>query len=62
MKSYAHTEAATPEHLSAVEERVLEHSDIIGRDEFRYSDTYDKSKLPDLVFSERYRRFFLGDV
>jgi beta-1,4-mannosyl-glycoprotein beta-1,4-N-acetylglucosaminyltransferase len=62
MKSYAHTEAATPEHLSAVEERVLKHSDIIGRDEFSYSDTYDKSKLPDLVFSEKYRTFFLGDA
>jgi hypothetical protein len=39
-----------------------DRSDIIGRDEFPYSDTYDKSKLPDLVFSEKYRRFFLGGV
>jgi beta-1,4-mannosyl-glycoprotein beta-1,4-N-acetylglucosaminyltransferase len=61
LRSYAHTEVDTPENLSAVEKRVLDRSDIVGRDEFSYSDTYDKSKLPDLVLSEQYRKFFLGD-
>jgi len=58
--AYAHTEAATAEHLAAVPERVRGRRDVVGRDEFAYTDTYDASKLPRLIFSEKYRPFFDG--
>ena len=62
LKSYSHIEADTEENLAAVERRLSDHSDIVGRREFSYSDTYDKSKLPRLLFSEKYREFFEGKM
>jgi len=60
LSACAHTQAATPERLAAVPERVRGRRDVVGRDEFAYADIYDASKLPRLIFSEKYRPFFDG--
>jgi len=61
LKSFSHTETSKDYIVNSIDEHFKNHTPFI-HSHIMLSDKYDKSKLPDLVFTDEFRDFFEGNI